>query len=59
MQQRVQSAVLPSSGAAAAAADPAALLGNAVGQQMSFSYSPARRNESCQTVFPALCSDTG
>lgn len=39
---------LPSSGAAA---DPAALLGNAVGQQMSFSYSPARRNASCQTIF--------
>lgn len=29
-----------------------------VEQQMSLCYSPARRNASCQTVFPALCSET-
>lgn len=30
-----------------------------VEQQMSACYSPARRNASCQTIFPQLCSETG
>lgn len=30
-----------------------------VEQQMSSCYSPARRNASCHTIFPALCSETG